>query len=531
MFKKLSIVLVVTFSLSSCVAIFSSRYSKVNLSCPTPDVSIYSKGNLIGKGNITSKFKKKEVSQNLILKKEGYLDKNYSFNVQKKNPLRFVNLISIPTIYGPYICSGIDYSTGKKFQYNKNIVIPVMTPEPSKRTANQKYLQVNRASISIKKMDTLFVRYKNEKSFKAKKIDNVEFFNEDIRYEETSYNNTLTKFLKKYNFIDTTESIFPNYGNTSYIESAIEKVKFHSIAPKNAYAAHFINSSGEVLFAETQIKWIILDYYRVKLDSITITVTSDIFKLYEENENNEKDKKDNGNSGIVKALNNSVELSMVELLSKEKFKKLIEKPVEKIAFSKIKLKHEKYNSKSLNELIQASVTIKTGKDSHGSGFIISSDGYIVTNYHVVAGVGAKKVVVILNDGAKYDATIERTAPSCDLALLKVDAKSLPHMQIKSYKLKDLELGSDVSTIGTPKSVELGQSVAKGIVSGTRSPNENINYIQTNIAVNPGNSGGAFLDSKGNVIGVVTSKLVGYGVEGIAFAIPSNYIFDSLKLEY
>lgn len=525
MYKKLSIVLVaITFSMSGCIAIFSSRYAKVNLSCPTPDVSIYNKDNLLGKGNATSKFKKREIAQEVTVKKEGYLTRNYAFNVQKKNPLRYANLISLPTLYGPIICNSFDYASGKNFQYNKNIVIPALAPEPSKRSDNQKYLKLNNAAIHIEKMDTLFVKYRDEKSYNAKKIMGVEFFTEDIKYEQTTFNNTLTKFLENYNFIDTTESIFPNFNNTSYIESIIEKVKFHTIAPKNQYASRFINNSGDVLFAETQIKWIILDYYRVKLDSITITVTSDIFKVYGEKAN------DKG-SGIFKALNNSVELSMVELLSNAKFKKLIEKPIEKITYSKIKLKHEKYNSKSLNELIQASVTVKTGKDSHGSGFFISSDGYIVTNYHVIAGVTAKKVVVILNDGVKYDATIERTAPSCDLALLKVDAKSLPHMQLKSYNLKDLELGSDVSTIGTPKSVELGQSVAKGIVSGTRSPNENVNYIQTNIAVNPGNSGGAFLDNKGNVIGVVTSKLIGYGVEGIAFAIPSNYIFDSLKLEY
>jgi serine protease Do len=527
MFKKLTIVFVITFSLSGCVAIFSSRYSKVNLSCSTSDIAIYSKDNLLGKGNITSKFKKKEVTQELTVKKDGYLTKNYAFSVQKKNPLRFANLISIPTIYGPVMCSAIDYASGKKFQYNKNIVIPALTPEPSKRSADQKYLQLNNAAIHIKKMDTLIVKYKNEKNFNAKKISSVEYFNEDIKYEQTTYNNTLTKFLKKCNLIDTTESIFPNYNNTSYIEPIIEKVKFHIITPVNKYSGNFVSGTGEVFFAETQIKWIILDYYRVKLDSIRITVKSDIFKFHEEKG---KVEKENG-SGIFKALNNSVELSMVELLSNDKFKKLIEKPIEKNTFSKLKLKHQKYKSKSLNELIQASVTVKTGKDSHGSGFFISSDGYLVTNYHVIAGVKTNKVVVILNDGSKYDATIERTAPSCDLALLKVDAKALPHMQLKSYNLKDLELGSDVSTIGTPKSVELGQSVAKGIVSGTRSPNGTINYIQTNIAVNPGNSGGAFLDNKGNVIGVVTSKLIGYGVEGIAFAIPSNYIFESLKLEY
>lgn len=522
--KKIHILTVlISLLLSSCVSIFSSRNSKVTLSSSTEQATIYSENKLLGKGNATSKFKKAEKSQDIVLKKPGYLDKNFAFNVQKKNPLRFANIISLPTLYGAYYAFLLDGTSTKRLQYMREVKVPAMVKEPAKRSENQKYLQLGNTSINLTKVDTLLVNYSNQKRFDQNKISSIESAKDDIVFEETVYSRTLTKFLKDYNFIDTTESIFPNYNNTSYISSVIEKVKFHTIGSVATFG-------GEIVYAEAQIKWILLDYYNVKLDSITITSNSDLFSVQPKiDDNNKKDDKEL--TGFIKSLNSAVELSLVELLSNNKFKKLTEKTEETNDFAPLKLKSEKYDSKTLNDLMLASVTVQTGKDSHGSGFLVSSDGYIITNYHVVANATNKKIKVILFNGVKYDAEIERVAPTYDLALIKIDATMLPHMYIKNYDINDIKYGSDVSTIGTPRSIELGQSVAKGIISGKRSPYQNVSYIQTSIPVNSGNSGGAFLDTKGNVIGVISSKLVGFGVEGIAFAIPSKYIFEALKIEY
>jgi S1-C subfamily serine protease len=93
-----------------------------------------------------------------------------------------------------------------------------------------------------------------------------------------------------------------------------------------------------------------------------------------------------------------------------------------------------------------------------------------------------------------------------------------------------EIGSPISTIGTPNSVELGQSVAKGIVSGFRVGN-GISYIQTDISLNGGNSGGAFISKEGHVIGIAALKLVGEDVNGIGFGIPVSHVFSDLGLRY
>ena len=95
--------------------------------------------------------------------------------------------------------------------------------------------------------------------------------------------------------------------------------------------------------------------------------------------------------------------------------------------------------------------------------------------------------------------------------------------------EDLEIGEEVYAIGTPEDMSLNQSVSKGIVSGFR--NDGQSFIQTDVSINRGNSGGPLLDAKSNVIGVVTAKLVGMGTEGIGFAIPIQSALDALNVEF
>lgn len=161
----------------------------------------------------------------------------------------------------------------------------------------------------------------------------------------------------------------------------------------------------------------------------------------------------------------------------------------------------------------------------GSGIIISNDGYILTNNHVVEN--AKSVTVTLHDKKKYDATVVGTDPLTDLAVIKIDEKNLPAAYLgDSDKIR---VGQWVMAIGNPLS--LASTVTAGIISAT-SRNINIikdnygveNFIQTDAAINPGNSGGALVDLNGAVIGVnsaiatngFTQSYIGYG-----FAIPIN----------
>lgn len=158
----------------------------------------------------------------------------------------------------------------------------------------------------------------------------------------------------------------------------------------------------------------------------------------------------------------------------------------------------------------------------GSGFIISADGYIITNAHVVDGAAAIKIV--LQDGiTEYNATIVGADERSDLAVLKVGAKKLTPVELGDSS--QLEVGETVAAIGNPYGMELAGTVTDGIVSALNRKIELggsfMSLIQTNASINPGNSGGPLVNTYGQVIGITSSKLVASGYEGIGFAIPIN----------
>ena len=171
--------------------------------------------------------------------------------------------------------------------------------------------------------------------------------------------------------------------------------------------------------------------------------------------------------------------------------------------------------------------------SSGSGFILTSDGYIATNCHVVSGATA--VQVTLNNGKSYEAEIVGSDADYDIAVLKVDPGDTPLKPVVLGSSDELTVGEDVSTIGNPLG-ELTFSMSRGIVSClNREINLNgtpFNMIQVDTAINPGNSGGPLFNSYGEVVGIVTAKTSSAGngtaAEGLGFAIPIDDVMNMLK---
>ncbi len=157
----------------------------------------------------------------------------------------------------------------------------------------------------------------------------------------------------------------------------------------------------------------------------------------------------------------------------------------------------------------------------GSGVIVSADGYVLTNNHVVHD--ADTIKVTLADGRELTAKVVGTDPLSDLAVIKVDAKDLPAITFADST--KLEVGDHVLAIGNPFGI--GQTVTGGMVSGLgrRSPEMGVEYedfIQTDAAINPGNSGGALIDVRGRLVGINTAIYTrSGGFQGIGFAIPSS----------
>lgn len=158
--------------------------------------------------------------------------------------------------------------------------------------------------------------------------------------------------------------------------------------------------------------------------------------------------------------------------------------------------------------------------SLGSGVIVSADGHILTSNHVIED--AEEIRVALHDGSIREATVVGTDPESDLALLQIDGDNLP--VIRFGQSDRLEVGDVTLAIGNP--VGLGQAVSQGIVSATGRSQLGIttfeNFIQTDAAINVGNSGGALVDTRGRLVGINTAMLSDEnGAAGIGFAIPVN----------
>ena len=159
--------------------------------------------------------------------------------------------------------------------------------------------------------------------------------------------------------------------------------------------------------------------------------------------------------------------------------------------------------------------------SLGSGVIVSPEGIILTNYHVISD--ADEIDVALSDGRKVKAKIIGGDPETDIAVLKIDVKQLP-TPITLGKIESVHVGDVVLAIGNPFGV--GQTVTSGIISALGRDHVGINtfenFIQTDAAINPGNSGGALVDTRGHLIGINTAIYSNNGGSmGIGFAIPVN----------
>ncbi len=164
------------------------------------------------------------------------------------------------------------------------------------------------------------------------------------------------------------------------------------------------------------------------------------------------------------------------------------------------------------------------EQSAGSGVVFDSNGFIVTNNHVVEG--ATQITVTLNDRREFSAKIIGTDPKTDLAVIKIEAKNLPSLKWAEYE--KLQVGDLVLAVGSP--FGLSSTVTLGIISALGRGNVGIadyeDFIQTDAAINPGNSGGALVNMNGDLIGINTAIFSRTGgSEGVGFAIPSSIALD------
>ena len=187
--------------------------------------------------------------------------------------------------------------------------------------------------------------------------------------------------------------------------------------------------------------------------------------------------------------------------------------------------------KNIPSVVSVSCTLSAGSAS-GTGVILSSQGYIVTNAHVIDG--AKYIRVLLTDGRELDASLVGTDAVSDLAVLRIQADGLTSAQFGDSDT--LRVGDSVAAIGDPLGVDLRGTMTDGIVSAINRDvsinGRTMNLIQTNAALNSGNSGGPLINCFGQVVGINTMKISAFtdqaGVEGLGFAIPSTTVKEVVE---
>lgn len=179
----------------------------------------------------------------------------------------------------------------------------------------------------------------------------------------------------------------------------------------------------------------------------------------------------------------------------------------------------------LSALVKGVVTIETS-DGHGSGFLLTHDGHVLTNAHVVGDDA--KVKVRFQQGFTLEGVVEKVNRDFDVALVKTPGEDLPALTLGVDTA--LQLGEELFAIGTPLDKELGQTVTRGIMSGMRTF-EGRTFLQTDVPINPGNSGGPLIDETGKVVGVATLKISDGGVQGIGFGVPISKAIEMLNITF
>ena len=176
--------------------------------------------------------------------------------------------------------------------------------------------------------------------------------------------------------------------------------------------------------------------------------------------------------------------------------------------------------------------IPTQSEGVGTGVIVDSKGYILTNYHVIQG--AQEISVTLSNDVTTTAQVVNYDENQDVAMIKITDENVEIPATVELGDSDaLQPGEEVIAIGTPLSTELSSTVTKGIISATSrsvavESGVTMNLIQTDAAINAGNSGGPLVNTKGEVVGINSSKISGEAVEGIGFSIPINDIKDKIE---
>jgi S1-C subfamily serine protease len=545
-----AILLLLAIGLQGCAILLNSNMQKVKIENPTPGAVAVMQSDTLSSN--TLRLSKLKGFYGISVRKDGYKERNiclglnerepkfriwpvdvaatagltYTFLTPQKKDVSAMNNGLIWSALTGLAMMRLDHVFYTTFRYSPVTRLPELVPF-RKRSANEKYLLVTSTLVDVKPDSIKLFTFTGMKNFsncveqhKSNLPGGISLSRSQYKVENSYFTTAINASLKKFNYLDTTESVLSGPANSLYLSARINAVKFFVITSDGKKVIGKNTVTNQALCMEMAIDWKVQDGYKQNVDSFHTSTLSDVFVL-------QKDKNvENSTVTTYKAIKDNFENAIIEVSKNLEQKGLLtkgstvtDKPAIVIA------KPQPKQNQGIADFYKSCVTVKAD-DKQGSGVFISEDGYLLTAYHIV--VGSKKIEVILNDKTRLTAELVRESKESDLALLKVTGYTAAPLLLSEEK--EAEIGTDVLIIGTPNATELAQTVSKGIISGIRKSNE-LTMVQTDASVSPGNSGSPLMNREGVVYGIVSNKVVEYGAEGIAFAVSSADILRILKLQY
>ncbi|MEQ9188408.1 MAG: serine protease [Cryomorphaceae bacterium] len=553
-----SALLIFSLIFSSCATLFSGTKQGVRINTNTPDAIMLVDEELEVKSGEVAKLARKK-PHTLNFKKDGYEELEYEIN-RKTNPLVWGNLVLFPvalvtgivlasqkTTYTDYSIPGypiefeeykephftigiwtasfswllplfpfgIDALTGSMYRFEKEVNLELhKLPEPFD-PEEVITTHVERVNVKLDPGTKIGGMYrKNGQIFSDinwEQSVNVSF--EDLQVQA---NNDMNDLGLNIPGLRNLKEEMPQSGRESYlIEAEVKRLD---------YDIHMESLTTYHTDCELETTWRVMHPKSKKIEYFTTIVSKGSAQT------------NGGATPVYRALRHSI----YALGMDPQFRALMQKngtnsPISKVDSSPsststgIALSSNSREAiSSMAEIAAASkdaVVTVLNNSGHGSGFLVTADGYIMTNAHVVDGFNDLKVK--FSNGFSFTPEVVSVDVAMDVALLKVQGDGYPYVTLTT---EAPELGEEILVIGTPAQEDLSQSVSRGVVSGMRLI-EGKKMIQTDAGISPGNSGGPMFDMYGQVVGIVTSKIVGGGVEGIGFGIPSSEVIKTLGITF
>lgn len=505
------------FSLAGCVTILGTKRQKVKITAATKDARIYVDGGGMRNDTIKTKLEKKR-PHTISAVKEGYKTRYGVLSPEKASYLYYGDVAVLPVFYGLFTVVSllVDASSssikGRRFKSKFEMAPLILLP---RKEVDEKYIWVEDVMVSIQKGDVLGKFYTSTRKMKRDKAYEEYKADENALYDVPVFKNDMNEILLSYGYSDTSENIITSSWNSLYLTSEIKTLNTN-IASLKGIKTRLPNTQMNI---ELNVEWILYDGFGNNIFQTTTVGVSDTrwgpLKISE--------------SKFQRSMKDAIEYAILDLYSIPEFKEVIKLDSDlamgrKNAETEIEVvfSENDHGRCELEDQLNSIVRL-TSNEFNYSGTVISTEGHIVTSYQAISS--GKELIVVLN-GEQLKAEVISTNAHMNLALIKVESDSLH--PIKWNVAKKSNLGEQVFTLSFSRLEILDKYISSGIISGFRSF-QSKPYIQSDVPMSFGNSGGTMLNSKGQILGILNAKANIEGVEGIGFAIPIEDVLTGLGI--